>query len=82
MTFKKNIKRKFHIQDVLDPWASEPIYEILLKESADSMTDVIYTLRDNFVDIDSLQKMNIYFEAFELFKQFLDECKKRDLFYE
>lgn len=82
MTFKKNIKRKFHILEVLDPWDSESIYEVLLKKDADSLCEAIYTVRDSFVNIDDMEKMNIYFEAFKLFILFIDGCKKRDLFYQ
>jgi len=82
MQFKKNIKRKFHIKEMVDPWALNPIYEILLKKDADILGNTIYALRNNFTFIDNAQKMEIFFEAFKVFLLFIDECKKRDLFYE
>ncbi len=82
MTFKKNIKRKFHLEEIIDPWNSHSVYEILLKKDAIIICDTIYALRVHFLSMDNMQKMKIFFEAFELFKEFISECKKRDLFYD
>ena len=82
MQFKKNIKGQINILDVLDPWASDPIYQILLQKDADSVCEAIYSLRDDFLNIDDIEKMDIYLKAFDLFKEFINECKKRDLFYD
>jgi len=82
MKFKKNIKRKFHIEEMLDPWDSDVLYEILLTKEIDALSDAVYVLRSHFSGIDNMQKMDIYSEAYKLFKEFIDECNKRDLFYE
>ena len=61
---------------------AEPVYQILFKKDAKIMCDAVYALRCHFLSVGNMQSMNIYFEAFKLFKEFITECKKRDLFYE